>query len=355
MILRKYSNVVIGLALGITIYGDNVQGENKNSAVDNKGKHLPTVEVVASLPVRPGNLSITPSGRILFTNSPLASPEVKVAELMKDGTSKPYPNAAFAAGKNSKIKGAIGIRTTNEGITWLLDMPTHTFYAIDNNTDKVTKIIELPEAVVKPTSFLQDFALDQKRNRAIIADMTQGDLKSPPTPAFISVDLKTGAAKRIAEGHASMMPADKGGFALNPITIDPQYDFIYFGALNGKTIYRVPASAFNGDGSAVSQTIEPYGPKTSSDGISIDGSGNVYITDVEHKGYGVTTTDGYRQIAKLPKGQSWPDGLSFGVDGYVYGTVDQLDRTAALSGKETGTGEYLIIRFKPVAPGKRGR
>ena len=79
------------------------------------------------------------------------------------------------------------------------------------------------------------------------------------------------------------------------------------------------------------------------------------MTDVENRGYGVTSPAGYREIAKLPEEQSWPDGLSFGTDGYVYGTVNQLDRTAALAGEETGTGDYLIVRFRPVAPGARGR
>ena len=316
---------------------------------------LPTVETVASFTVRPGNLSVTPTGRILITNSPLTAPDVKVAELSADGTTRPYPSATFATGKTATIKGAIGIRTSDAGITWILDMPTHTLFAIDTKSSAVTKKIVIPDDAIKPTSFLQDFALDQKRRRAIIADMTQGDLKSAPTPAFVVVDLETGKTRRVAENHPSMMPDIEGGFALNPVTIDPAYEYVYFGALNGRTVFRVPASAFDGDASAVAASIERYGPKTFSDGITVDGAGHVYITDVENLGYGVTTPKGYRQIAKLPEGQSWPDGLSFGVDGYIYGTVDQLDRTAALSGKETGTGRYLIVRFKPLAPGARGR
>ncbi|MEL6183967.1 MAG: hypothetical protein AAFU79_05015 [Myxococcota bacterium] len=315
----------------------------------------PTVETVATFPVRPGNLSVTPAGRILITNSPLAGPSVKLAELTPQGDQRPYPSAALAEGKEATIQGAIGIRTTDQGMTWVLDMPTHTFYGIEEETREVAKRWTLPDDVLTPTSFLQDFALDQKRKRAIIADMTQGDLKSAPTPAFIVVDLETGKAQRVAESHPSMMPEIEGGFALNPITIDPKYEYVYFGALNGRTLYRVPAAAFDGDGASVANSIERYGPKSFCDGITVDGAGHVYVTDVESKGYGVTTPDGYRLIAKLPEDQSWPDGLSFGVDGYIYGTVDQLDRTAALAGKESGTGAYLIVRFRPLAPGARGR
>jgi len=58
-----------------------------------------------------------------------------------------------------------------------------------------------------------------------------------------------------------MMPEMEGGFALNPITIDSNYDYIYYGALHGRTIYRVPAASFDGDSSAVASTIEEFGPK----------------------------------------------------------------------------------------------
>lgn len=301
------------LASAILIAGCNsteiTQTSNSNDSktiteTEEKIANLPVVEVVSAYENRPGNLSITPSGRIIFTNQPLASPNVKVAEILESGLSAPYPNDEFAVGKQATIKAAIGIRTTDDGITWLLDMPTQTFTAIDTQTNSIVKTIKLPDSVVTPTSFLQDFALDQKRNRAIIADMTQGDLKSAPTPAFISVDLETGDARRIAQNHPSMMPEVEGGFALNPITIDPNYDYVYFGALSGRTIYRVPADAFDNGGKTVAQSIQRYSQKSFSDGISVDGSGNVYVTDVEKHAIGVSNPGGYRHIAILPKDQS---------------------------------------------------
>ena len=316
----------------------------------------PTAEIVATFKVRPGNPSITPDGRILMSIHPLTNPTVNIVEMLPGGALKTYPNDAFSAGKNAKVKALIGIRTDDKGVAWILDLAARRLIGWDTRAEKQVAEFAIPADVLRPHSFLQDFALDQKRGRAIIADMTQGDLKSAPYPAFVTVDLKTGAAQRIAESHPSMMPEAEGGFALNPITIDPDYEWIYFGALNGRAVYRVPAASFDGDGSTVAAKIERYGPKPFSDGITVDSGGNVYITDIEKHAIGVTTSKGYRVIAGLPEGQSWPDGFSIGPKGYVYATVNQLDRTAALnSGKEEGSGTYMLVRIKSIAPSRTGR
>jgi len=287
---------------------------------------------------------------------PLDNPETKLVQLMQDGSYKPYPSAAFAKGPNSELKAAIGVKIDDKGTAWVLDMGARKLFAIDTHTDKITSRFSIPAKALKDTSFLQDFALDQKRNRVIIADMTQGDLKSAPVPAFVVIDLHTGATRRVAESHPSMMPEIDGGFALNPITIDSNYEYVYFGALHSRVLYRVPAASFDGDSSLVVGSIEKFGDKSYNDGSSIDTAGNVYHADVETHGYGITTPSGkFSLIGKLPADQSWTDGITVGADGYFYSSSNQLDRTAALSGTETGTDEYLVVRFKPLAPGTTGR
>ncbi|MET1412066.1 L-dopachrome tautomerase-related protein [Roseibium sp. HPY-6] len=288
--------------------------------------------------------------------SPLGASTTKLFEHMPDGSIKPYPNEQMAAGPNSKIKSLIAARISDDGIAWILDMTDHRFYGWDISKDELVKEIQLPKEVLVDHSFLQDYALDQKRNRAIIADMSQNDLTSAPQPAFIVVDLESGEAKRVAQGHKALMPEIEGGLALNPITIDKDYEWVYFGALNGRTIYRVPASSFDGDASTVTQTIEEHSKKSFSDGMTIDDAGNIYVADIEANAIGLSTPEGFRTIGNLPDGQSWPDGFAFSPDGYLYVTVNQLNRAPALNkGVEKGTGEYLILRFKPLAPGSVGR
>lgn len=308
-----------------------------------------TETVVSSETVRAGNMTITKSERMFVSINPLMGGDVRVYELMKDGSHKPYPNDEYSKGENSIIKAIIGVRADSKDNLWLLDMAKNQFIVWDTKNEKLVKTIAIPEDVVTPFSFLQDFVIDEKQNRVIIADMTQGDLKSAPTPAFIVINTKTGEARRMAESHSSMMPDFEGGFALNPIAIDPKSKWVYFGALHGKKIYRVAAKSFDTNEELTAGIVE-YAPKSYSDGIAADKKGNVYVTNIEKQELGVSNDkDGFRTIATLPKGQTWPDGLHLGNDGYLYSTVDQLNRVPALNnGIDDSVGPFIIVRTKLV-------
>lgn len=297
--------------------------------------------------IRPANMAITKDGRVFVTGHPIVNSDIKVIELSAIGTKNIYPNKEYSDSSNknnSVIKATIGITVDSKENLWVLDMGAKQFVVWNTKENKLNKIIKIPENVLTPTSFLQDFVLDEKRNRAIIADMTQGDLKSAATPAFVVVDMITGKASRVAQNHPSMMPDFEGGFALNPIAIDPSFEWVYFGALNGKKVYRVPASSFKNEKEVI-KNIKEYAPKSYSDGIKVDKNQNVYITDIEAQAIGVSNKDGYKIIATLPENQTWPDGLEIGNDGYVYAVVNQLNRTAALNkGKDESNGTYLIVK-----------
>ncbi len=330
----------------------NTEKPNPKAELVEETKTVDVVETVfSSQDVRPGNLALTLDGRLFVSMNPLVSPKTKVFELNADSKNSAvaYPNAKYATGENSGFKGVIGIRADSKGNLWLLDMAAKQFIVWDTNTEKLVKKIVIPDNVVVSTSFLQDFIIDEKHDRVIIADMTQGDLKSAPIPAFIVINTESGEARRMAKSHPSMMPEVEGGFGLNPIAIDPNFEYVYFGALNGRTLYRVPAASFDNEES-LTNDIEKFGVKSFCDGIAVDSNENVYITNVEKAEIGVfNKKDGFRTLATLPEGQSWPDGLYVSNDGYVYGTVDQLNRTAALNkGKDISTGPYLVIRTQLV-------
>ncbi|WBX70031.1 L-dopachrome tautomerase-related protein [Tenacibaculum retecalamus] len=329
---------------------ENTEVSKNETEVRTKTNQIKEVETIfSSQDVRPGNLALTSNGRLFVTMSPFVSPTTKVFEISKDGTAKAYPNAEYATGDNSIFKGMVGVRVDSKDNLWLLDITTKQFIVWNTIDEKLEKIIKVPADAVVSTSFLQDFIIDEKHNNVIIADMTQADLTSAPIPAFIVINTETGKARRMAKSHPSMMPSLEGGFALNPIAIDPTFEWLYYGALHGKTVYRVPTSSFESDEKLLS-TIEKYAPKSYCDGMAIDANNNIYITNIEESAIGITTKkDGFKNLAMLPEGQSWPDGLYVANDGYIYGTVDQLNRTAALNkGNDISTGSYLVVKIKLV-------
>lgn len=304
------------------------------------------VKTVATFDERPANLTVSSDGRVFVSIHPLINPTTKLVEVSAIGSKNIYPNKEYSFGKDSTIAATIAVKADSKGNLWILDLGKKQFVIWDIKKNRLKNTIKISSNVLTEASFLQDFVLDEKRNRAIIADMTQGDLKSKPEPAFIVVDIKTGISKRFAQGHKSMMPDFEGGFALNPIAIDPEFNWVYYGAIHGKKVYRVPASSFDSEKNVI-ENIKVYAPKSYSDGIAADRNQNVYITDIEKQAIGVSNKNGYKILAKLPKNQTWPDGLAVANDGYVYATVNQLDKNAALNnGKEEGVAPYLIVKTK---------
>lgn len=51
------------------------------------------LEVVAELEQGPGNIAVTPDGRLIISQHPIYRPEIRVIELLPDGTVRPFPNA----------------------------------------------------------------------------------------------------------------------------------------------------------------------------------------------------------------------------------------------------------------------
>ncbi|MGL4751491.1 MAG: L-dopachrome tautomerase-related protein [Aeromonadaceae bacterium] len=327
-----------------------------------------TLEIVKELNIRPANIAVSDTGRIFFSQHPLDSPSIKVVELQSDGKVAPYPNEKL----NDELGNVIGIKTIKE-MLWLLDMgsqhisPQMVGWDIQHNN--LVKKIPIPASVRQDNSFLQDMAIDAERQIAYIADMTRGDLVGVSKPAIISIDLKSGEARRLLEGHPTFAPgepikidqkvmahATADGkviplqLGLNPITISPDNQWVYYGSVNGKDLWRISAQDLANrslSDAALAAKPERYATKANSDGIVADNNGHVYITDIEAHGIGIANDKEYRLLAQDKTLLSWADGLAIGPDNYLYATVNQLHKHSALnSGIDDSKPPYFIIKVK---------
>lgn len=337
------------------------------------------LEVVAELDgTRPGNPTITPDGRILLSMQPLDGPEFRVVELMKDGSLKPFPTMDWADGPDKGkvgLSSVIGIDTTEDGVVYILDMGSANapaqIVAWDSVNNHLVKRIEIEKSATVGNSFLQDFALDTKRNKMYIADTTLGNLVGESKSAFVVVDLNTGKSRRVLEANPALMSPEyklvingstmgtkrEDGskdllyLGLNPITIDGDNEWIYFGTVNGSRIYRIPASLLadeNVTAEALATAIEFYSEKRPSDGMVMGPDGYIYVGDVEKNAVAVSKKGEYRIIAQDEKLLDWVDGFTIDKkNGYIYATQNQLHLHPALNeGEESSTKPYHVVRMK---------
>lgn len=339
-------------------------------------------EILTRLSQGPGNVTVTGSRRIIISQHPFYAPEYSVVEYKGKNRVIPFPNRAMNrrnANSGLTLDSVLGIRTDPDGIVWMLDngirsQVTPKLVAWDTRNNRLHRVIYLPPPVAPKNSFVNDFAVDQKHQRIFISDPAGGD-----NAAMIAVDLQTGAARRVLQGHTSMVPENvdlvidnrpiqirneaghlsRPHIGVNPITEDLQNEWVYFGPMHGLNLYRIRAADLANDDlddSALGARVEHYGAKPISDGISIDRDRNIYLGELAENAIGVIRPDkGYQRLAQSPE-LSWVDSFCFGPAGKLYAVVNRLHLSAQLNGGDRlAKAPYFLIRVNALAAGMPGR
>lgn len=345
----------------------------------------PGVEIVAQLDQSPGNITVTPDGRLVMSMAQHFSPEMRVAEYTKEGKLVPFPNADWSLGGNKSriaVDTVLGIQCDPEGVVWMLDNGVRggtipKVIGWDTRTDSLKQVIHLPPPVVPDNNFMNDLAVDLTHQAIYIAD-TAGGTNS----AIIVVDLKTGLARRVLEGHTSVMPETdiedlvidgqpvqirqqdgslvRPRIGINPIALDVKNEWLYYSAMHSHAMYRVRTADLLNDSLSVAdigKSVERYCDKPLCDGMAVDSDGNLYLAMIGDNAIGVITKDKKLEILiQDDRILNWPDSFTFGPDGYMYTVANQLHRSQRLNGgQETAKPPYYILKFKPLAPGVIGR
>ena len=340
---------------------------------DTHTSYTAPLEIVAELPLStpPGNIAVVPSGRIFLSMHQFHGSEYRAMELLPDGTTVPFPTEEWArapkAGSPIGLNRVLGIEATTDGTVWILDNPADAQgagklvgWSVRNS--QLLRVHYLPRPVIAKEAFLNDLAIDEKRQRIYITDTASG-----PDAALIVVDSQTGVQRRVLEGHASMLPEDLdmvidertitlGGkparIGVNPITISPDFEWVYFGPMTGTSLYRIKAevlSDFSAEASTLATAVEKFASKPICDGITIDTAGYLYISSITDQTIGIITPKGeYAPLYQDPL-LSWADGFAIGPNNSVYATVNQLHRSAVLNGGTSAVqGNLLVVKFPTV-------
>jgi sugar lactone lactonase YvrE len=244
----------------------------------------------------------------------------------------------------------------------------------DTKANKLHQVILLPTPIAPKDEFVNDFAVDTRHNHIFISDPAGG-----ANAALIVVNLATGKARRVLEGHASVVPENvdliidkvvvqvKDSFGklihphigVNPITEDLNNEWVYFGPMHGLSLYRIKADDLVDeklDTKALASRVERYSDKPISDGITIDKDNNIYLGELAANAIGVISADRkYKRLAENSN-LSWVDSFCFGAAGQLYAVVNRLHQSVTLNGGVLkAKPPFYLIRVKALTAGLAGR
>lgn len=324
------------------------------------------LEVVAELPIRPGNVAPAPHDRLFATVHPLGAPAAAQLIEITDRTHyKPWPNTALQRGtataSDAQIDTPLGIAVDGKNRLWITDMGLNLgktrLWAFDIDSGRELYRIELPQAIAPKGSFVQDLAVDDKAGWVYLADIAN--------PGLIAVEIATGKARRFsghpslqAEPAAAMVIGGKpiqfqgkpASVAVNPLSLSTDNATLFFGAMNGTSWYSLPTKLLR-DGAndeQVGEAIKRVGPKPVSDGAATDANGRHFFTNVNEGGIDVLNPDGTLHALARDAHLDWPDSVHLSGNGWLYVSVNQLYKTPAFTGGEdTGKPPYHVIRIWP--------
>lgn len=342
----------------------------------------PQVEAVFQLPLAPAGMTVGPGGSFLISVSYEEKPQNRVIEVNKNGDSKPFPTPGISQAVENEpltFDSVQGMQADKDGVIWMVDsghrgeVPPK-IIAWDAGHKKLLRILNLSQPAVLPGSNLDDLAAEPDHPFIYISDQASG-----ADAALLVVDRSTGLARRVLQGHPSVVPvtgmdlmidgqiiqsrrldgslADPQG-GIKPLALDRHGEWLYYGPMRSHKLYRIKTEHLRNmtlSADKLAGLVEEYATKPLCAGITLDSKNNIYISDLGAKAIGmiVAGTKQYKILASDPR-FLWPDGLCFGVDGQLY--FFSNTRNARPRGVKTAAEPpaNFLFRLQTTASGRVG-
>lgn len=374
-LLFKLKLVILSLTTLVTLLfcvplalADHSEGEDPNYHIYLEVERMPMA------------ISVYANSELFVALESQKDNQARVMHVNRTKNMKPFPNEKWAYAPNENGEGlqqVSSIRASLDGIIWMLDNGSFPKRLIGWNfdQDELYKVIEINPLLVTQSSNLVDMALDTVNYAMIIADPA-GDV-----PALVTVDLNTGKARRVLQGHASVIPDLQDAsvdldslMGVRSITIDTESDFVYFAPQSSKKLFRVLSTDLLDEDLSqedLSSKVQEYAQKPISAGISIDTMGTLYLTDIENNAIGIITlsTKRFRKVNvddDHANALNSPNSLSVGTASYMYVSNMKTGKSRYIlehddnhehehQGEVKGQNKYQILRFIARGPLMGGR
>ncbi len=295
------------------------------------------LEKLIKLDYPPGNVAIAENGHVYFNYHPVSHPmrysNATVFE-WADGKITPFPSAEM----QKNFQGTFGLTVDKQNHLWIVEPATFDFkhtrvWAFDLTTKQTFYYYEFPEGVAK---LAEDIRVTGDGKYVIFPN--PGIFRFTNSQLLVySVDDHS--VRTVIDGDPSVTAEDWAmqtdgkpfrlfygllnfGAGIDGIEISDDQQWVYMASMTHSHLYRVPlADVLNKNLTPkdVAAKIENIGAKPMSDGITLDKTGHVIITDVEHGGL-MSFNLATKKITTLVRKKEilWADGVAVGADNAIY-------------------------------------
>jgi sugar lactone lactonase YvrE len=343
-----------------------------------QAQHDPKLQQIAAFPDQQvTGITVAADGRI-FVNFPYWSNAhpVSVAQLGENSALTPYPDSNWNSNEGPVDRRFVCVQSVvadDQGALWVLDPASvkmegvvsggAKLVKIDLKTNKVIQDIVFPDSVAPKKSYLNDVRIDTRNGFAFITDSGIGGL--------VVVDLKSGQARRVLQNHPSTKAEPAVALVIEGVKlVDPKtgepvqvhsdgiaYDkaggVIYYQALAGRTLYRIPVPDLenvNLPDADLAKLIETVATVPAADGLAFR-NGSIYSTAIEQNAIvRIDLASKLLEVVTKDSRLKWPDTLSFGPDGSLYATNSQIHLTARFNHGVSKISEPFGVYRIPLAP-----
>ncbi|OQE16436.1 hypothetical protein PENSTE_c024G05806 [Penicillium steckii] len=291
------------------------------------------LERVYSLDRATQGISISANGRTFLSQRYSTTAAPQIVELLSDNTTKLYPNSAWNSYNSSDstsnprrtFVSVDGARIGPDGRYWVVDGGSSglngstKLAGVNLTTNTVDKLYYLDE-IKASDSGIDDVRFSASGKVAYLSD-TAG--------ALLVLNLKTGHGVRVLAGSESatawypMMyngslvpgygaPGSTLAVGLDQIEVSPEGKYLYYQPCNGG-LYRIETTYVDAalTNSTMAATLEdyaePFALTPSTGGTTIDGDGNIYVSDTNLLAIWKVTPEGRATILVQDDALLWTD------------------------------------------------
>jgi sugar lactone lactonase YvrE len=308
----------------------------------------PRLVQMAESPYQWTGIAVSRKGRV-FVNFPRWSPSIpmSVGEVDSAGKVRPYPNEklnSWLLGEDPKGKFVCvqSVYVDAKDRLWILDAANPMFGGvveggpklihIDLKNNKVLRTFYFDDEIAPAASYLNDVRIDTKNETAFITDSGMG--------AIIVLDLASGASRRVLDDHPSTR-AEEITFTVqnrpvamkvnsDGIALDENDGWLYYQALTGRTLYRIPAKALREtlrdepfDPVKLGERVKVVAKSGVSDGLLYTKRG-ILVSALEENAIKRVDSKGRVETVIWDPRISWPDSFAEGPDGSLWFTTSQI-------------------------------